>query len=451
MANNDAESSLSGTPEILTCKRNGSDITNSDILAGLCVDAEADSTDIRDCIRLYKESFTTGQLTTVFNQVNKSILVQTLNFLGAATPLPEKSWDDYLRPTCIRELIVRIQNLLIDKCGFCHENYACQRTDRCYLKCCNCGQFAHQECIQNILGEHFNSNMSEDDVHNIIFPFKLNCYFFCHECSAKTVPQSTTGLKKKGCNKSVSTPAPESQNVLDLNKETDSVIKPDGNQGDIVTVDVEKEIQKKGTVKICHFYRKGNCKHGKSGENCKFSHPSYCKPLLMFGDNHPKGCNKGQSCQFLHPKMCYNSMIKHQCYNLNCKYFHVKHTKRVPPKRVNKLQNARRERNWQNSLSTAKQDYSAATSNTDTHHINAPRNQDSSEHFLGLFQQMKSDLLQTINQKFAMMSNVSMGQPNPHYTQSQIPLQEQYHPQNQIANHNVWMQQPHHQQLPIQG
>ena len=415
-------------------------ITNEDILAGLCTDAEAVSTDIRDCIRLYKENCTTSQLTSIFNQLGKPKLVQTLNFLGAPTPLSGKQWDDYLRPTCVQELIVRIQNLLIDTCGFCNENFACQRTDKCYLKCCNCGQFAHQKCIQKILGGHFDSHMSEADVHDIIFPFKLNCYFFCHECSATKVPLSTTGLKKKVQSKPLSPPAPENQNHTQVEEAQDKVVDNEGNMdnndglvGDGEFVETDKQLEARTDEKICHFYRKGNCKHGKSGENCKFSHPPYCKPFLMVGDKHPKGCNKGQSCQFFHPKMCRNSMTKHVCYNLKCKYFHVKNTKRVPPKRSNKLQKGKKEPKKQ--IAAVKR-INAATSSSRTGRepVDAPKSPSSSEHFLGLVQQMKSDLLQTINQQFATLVNSSMWPPNHHYAQPQ----KQFLPQKQIVGHNVW-------------
>ena len=116
-------------PEMRRCERDGAQISNADILASLCIDAEAVSIDVRNCIRLYDEKYTTPQLTNLFKPVNKETLSLTLDFLCAPTPIAEKSWNDYIKPTCIRELIVCIQNLLIDTCGFCKENYASQREE----------------------------------------------------------------------------------------------------------------------------------------------------------------------------------------------------------------------------------------------------------------------------------------------------------------------------------
>ena len=206
--------------------------------------------------------------------------------------------------------------------------------------------------------------------------------------------------------------------------------------GDGEFVETDKHLETKKDDKICHFYRKGICKHGKSGENCKFSHPPYCKPFLMFGDKHPKGCNKGQSCQSFHPKMCHNSMTKHICYNLKCKYFHVKNTKRVPPKRSNKQHKERKEPKKQKAA--VKSNDATSSSSAGREPVDAPKIPSSSEHFLGLVQQMKSDLLQTINQQFATLVNNSMWPQNHHYAQPQIPLQKQFLPQKQIVGRNVW-------------
>ena len=137
------------SPRIIT--RQGKNLTDKDILAELCVDAQSTSVDIRNCLRSYDSNLTTSQLSSQFTQFDKKVLVQSLNFLGAK-PAVERSWDDYLKPTCVRELIVRIQNLLIDTCGFCNEYYATERTDKCYLKCCSCGQLAHLACLKKLAG-----------------------------------------------------------------------------------------------------------------------------------------------------------------------------------------------------------------------------------------------------------------------------------------------------------
>lgn len=43
--------------------------------------------------------------------------------------------------------------------------------------------------------------------------------------------------------------------------------------------------------------------------------------------------------QIYHPKICYNSMADRKCTNLECRYFHLKYTKRYEQALSNQLQN----------------------------------------------------------------------------------------------------------------
>ena len=76
------------------------------------------------------------------------------------------------------------------------------------------------------------------------------------------------------------------------------------------------------------FFLSKKCKHGIKGAQCKFKHPSLCKKLLTYG-NSEKGCNKGESCTEFHPKMCFNSLKNRECYFDNCRFYHVKGTRRL--------------------------------------------------------------------------------------------------------------------------
>ena len=82
--------------------------------------------------------------------------------------------------------------------------------------------------------------------------------------------------------------------------------------------------------KICPFYRKNICRHGKKGTNCPFLHPERCQKLLLYGSSQPKGCNLGRKCTHYHPKMCPTSITKRECFDDKCNFTHVKGTKRKP-------------------------------------------------------------------------------------------------------------------------
>ena len=89
--------------------------------------------------------------------------------------------------------------------------------------------------------------------------------------------------------------------------------------------------QCKQWTKTCIHYKTNRCKHGISGKNCDYRHPKPCKKCMTFGDKARNGCSKGRTCEFLHPKVCRTSINKHECFNDNCKFMHIKGTKRQKP------------------------------------------------------------------------------------------------------------------------
>ena len=65
-----------------------------------------------------------------------------------------------------------------------------------------------------------------------------------------------------------------------------------------------------------------------NGERCKDNHPRRCYSFCNFGTKQIIGCQKGNSCPEFHPKLCRNSLRSSACYNDNCKFVHLKSTKR---------------------------------------------------------------------------------------------------------------------------
>ena len=77
-------------------------------------------------------------------------------------------------------------------------------------------------------------------------------------------------------------------------------------------------------VKICRFYRRGQCKYGKRGRDCKFQHPEACTKYIKYGAGSLQGCTLGKKCGKFHPQICFASGKGRECNRENCRYLHLK-------------------------------------------------------------------------------------------------------------------------------
>ena len=46
---------------------------------------------------------------------------------------------------------------------------------------------------------------------------------------------------------------------------------------------------------VCKYYLRRECQHGRSGKDCRFSHPKICIKFSKNGDRNG-GCKKGKAC-----------------------------------------------------------------------------------------------------------------------------------------------------------
>ena len=69
----------------------------------------------------------------------------------------------------------------------------------------------------------------------------------------------------------------------------------------------------KDKSKVCSFYLKGVCRHGKAGKECQFHHPKIC---FKFKKEGKDGCQRGKRCQFAHVTFC----KRDGCQDKDCKY-----------------------------------------------------------------------------------------------------------------------------------
>ena len=77
---------------------------------------------------------------------------------------------------------------------------------------------------------------------------------------------------------------------------------------------------------VCTHYRKKNCKFGRKGVGCKFSHPNICRRFVNYGDDSIRGCSKKRECKYMHPAMCFDSLKRNKCTKSECKYYHLRNT-----------------------------------------------------------------------------------------------------------------------------
>ncbi len=314
--------------------------TQENIIAGLCT--AAPTTEIRDCLRLYKPQNNNKQHKTEFNRCQKATLVATLDFLG----VPEH--DQYTKPACLNILICRIQNLFPDECSMCNKKYCIGLEDTPLLTCAICGQGSHNCCVLNQLkiAEEDHASFTPAEAEALINPFNMpGIHYLCGACEANTIPAKDTGLLKKKL--TTNTHSAVEDDKIDEPVEDSSQVSPsitssqDGNvpqqpekqddKQDGKSPDGgDKQVQSTDSKKICPFYRKGTCRHGVSGRNCPNDHPRPCKKLLKHGNKEPHGCTLGRNkCEDFHPKMCPTSLTKGECYTPECKLRHVEGTKRI--------------------------------------------------------------------------------------------------------------------------
>ena len=264
----------------------------------------------------------------------------------------------------------------IIECSFCREQYCIRLMDKPLLSCQICGQGAHDPCVLDHLqrqpGEH--QSLTASDVWNRINPTNLpGLHYLCEACQKSTIPTEEAGkLKRKSSiklqsatqgdeqdNRQESTartsdvqPSPEQDNhePISLNGDNNVSRIQTGNQQvpghhqspsqlplqqpqqRRVPTQLQPHVvqqPERTTKKVCPFYRKGTCRHGRAGVGCENDHPKACKKLLQHGNKAPHGCTLGRAnCDKFHPRMCATSMSKGICFNVDCKLSHVAGTKR---------------------------------------------------------------------------------------------------------------------------
>ena len=302
-------------------------LKNEDILATLCTKADLErNIEVRDCLRAYKLDAQLKTHRTAFNKFTKDVLIKTLLFLNAA---PEgNNWNSLLKSNIANELICRIQNLLLDKCGVCGCDFATALEEKLLLICEICGQNMHTPCLQNLLGGKYHENITRDEVLCLINPLGVQGFhYLCSTCSNSTIPKNSLQTMENACitikNNPMNLANSDIPNI-DL-----TTTHGDGNTSNALSNSACDKTWRE-RPDLCSLFLQGTCPNGISGKNCANFHPRVCNRYRKNG-SHPKyGCSLGNACKLYHPDICPNSMKSHTCYNSDCSYrWHLPRTKRI--------------------------------------------------------------------------------------------------------------------------
>lgn len=285
-------------------------------------------------------------------------LKKTAQFLNYGTSIDLKKLE-------LSNFIIRkVENFLPEECTMCNEKYQIQFGKIPALTCLLCGQGVHQECYQemtsgtvipNIKGLHWlcgycepracigsgdsapnryrNETTLEPHTNNI-----KDCIPLIDEDISATLDNADLPFSESGDpvhKRSQPNETPLMQNctpIGQLNQIEENTAGPSTTAlPHKPPVRDQKKTQppslKNNKAKICSYYQKNKCKYGVSGNGCAFRHPRWCQKFMTNGRN---GCDYGRDCKFLHPQVCYSSKYQGECLKKDCKFAHMKGTKRIP-------------------------------------------------------------------------------------------------------------------------
>ena len=244
-------------------------------------------------------------------------------------------FKDLLKAGVIEKIIRRLENILPDGCSTCQKTYYFDVSESSSLRCTRCDRGICPPCLEK-----------ENPQLEKLLLLKSSLFFLCSGCVVHVNTEKNLGemyyskkCRDKTAKSNISDVSPVSgTNLAEVSADTEK----NDNDEPIVIEDeredekedskkqekVEKKLPKKKKSNCWFFTELNNCKHGLSGKNCEFTHPKLCAQYCRFG-NGKYGCNKAGKCNKFHPKLCNGSVKSRSCFNENCKFTHLKGTRRM--------------------------------------------------------------------------------------------------------------------------
>ena len=290
------------------------DDNNRIILQSLIDDTEDE--EVKKVISCFTIESTGAEIVKKMSQCHVASLKKTSQYLE----IPEAQ-KGKLKANIISDLVDRLNALLMEMCSICGVYYNEDLQEKPLVRCILCQQGCHNACQSPII-ELFDTL---DEKQQMCRPFM--CASCVGDHSKETTNESLAHAPK---NKKSPTkdkhPQPD-ENIK--NDEADVPGSPRSINGRVVQKgdggDQPKEPPKapeedKSKVAICPVYKWGKCP---KYEECKFRHPPRCRSWLEKGK-----CSYNRKCKYHHPPLCHNSVRERQCFNQECKFFHLKQTRR---------------------------------------------------------------------------------------------------------------------------
>lgn len=226
---------------------------------------------------------------------NVTPLTKAATYLGLNTNLRKEE--------LITSIIRRIETLLKDLCGACGEFYNNSLQDQPFFSCLICNQGCHEPCYRD-MKEVF-VTMAENLRHS--FPFICTkCYGDFSDDHAKAAETRKSPVKTK----------PRDEDIVSSAETHEGVVEEKGDDHDVLVTPTNPPTN----VEICPRYKWGRCPEY---DTCEFRHPPRCWNWLEKGK-----CSYKAKCKYHHPPLCHDSLNNKQCFNGECKYFHLKRTLR---------------------------------------------------------------------------------------------------------------------------
>ena len=246
------------------------------------------------------------------------------------------------KPTLADRIIMKIESFFPSTCQDCGDGYRVKYSERQSsprLQCFLCLQPSH-DC------DKVKARIEAlEQVPAQIPPMLVGNVWICSSCFEKNNPLlSNNPRKRSGSLTSVTfdniTPSSSpALSRLGLNNQSPAPgisddIPQDSPAPSFETVRRVSETDEQASSSICELYENNRCPHGMNGNQvvngvtCPHFHPRRCRKFCRFGTKSRIGCQEGENCSFFHPKLCRNSVRTLTCFNENCKFVHLKSTKR---------------------------------------------------------------------------------------------------------------------------
>ena len=239
--------------------------------------------------------------------------------------IPERVVKSKLKAAIISDIVDRLNALLMEFCAICEEYYHEDLKEKPLVKCILCHQGCHNPCQEGII-----LRLSEFDTkQQLCRPFMCSSCISDHSEEDPDTNMAHAIKNKKSPNKQVNkTTGNERNTTVTPNSPGQSNGVKDPNEGsggdkDGLQPDQPNPENNKdeAAVPVCPDYKWGRCPNY---EHCQFRHPPRCWTWLEKGS-----CSYKKKCRYHHPPICYNSLWQRECYNKDCKFFHLQKTKRV--------------------------------------------------------------------------------------------------------------------------